>query len=414
MTQNQTSVSSGNEPRPLRVAWINDYPLEWMDAIPSPLRHLRRQHPATWQMVLLGQLRQRADIELHVLVLRSAVRDDFSFRQDNVTFHVLKSSSLFRAASFFWSDTLRIRSALGKIAPDLVHAWGTERAAALMGSRLALPALVSMQGILTWIHQVSPLHKTIQKMMVAIEPISLRRARVITAESRFGVDYLSARYPKARVLQAEHAPNPLFSAVIRTPPSTAPLLIALGSASRIKGTDLLLQAIERLGDDFRGKLLLIGSVSTEFLNGLKSAVGEATWSKVETRQGLTPAQVAERLAGATLLVHPSRVDNSPNAVKEAAVAGVPVVASRIGAIPDYIKPGQNGLLVEPGDLDGLTAALRQALGHPLFGRGHVDPGSLMEVRSYLSAGQMADNFLAAYRTALEAWSIDTRQWPALS
>ena len=114
---------------PLRVAWISDYPIEWMPELPEPLRGLPRQHPATWMPVLFEEFRRRSDLELHILVLRKGLAGDFAFERDGVKFHVLKSIGGLRAPSFFWHDTFLIRRKLRELRPDLVHAWGTERGA---------------------------------------------------------------------------------------------------------------------------------------------------------------------------------------------------------------------------------------------------------------------------------------------
>lgn len=97
---------------------------------------------------------------------------------------------------------------------------------------------------------------------------------------------------------------------------------------------------------------------------------------------------------------PARVDNSPNAVKEAVVAGVPVVASDIGGIPDFVTPGQNGVLFKSGDLKEFIQAIRQACNHPLFRFGRVAPESLTAARAYLSPARMGERFLEAYQATL--------------
>jgi len=83
------------------------------------------------------------------------------------------------------------------------------------------------------------------------------------------------------------------------------------------------------------------------------------------------------------------------------VAGVPVVGSRIGGIPDYVNPGANGILFQTASVDGLIDALRAAIGHPLFGRGQVDPVCLSKMREYLSPEKMKLRFLEAYRAVSE-------------
>jgi glycosyltransferase involved in cell wall biosynthesis len=89
------------------------------------------------------------------------------------------------------------------------------------------------------------------------------------------------------------------------------------------------------------------------------------------------------------------------AAKEAALAGVPVVGSAVGGIPDYIVPGENGLLFPSGDLQACSQAVRNAVTHPLFGRGLVDPRRLAAVREQLSPERMARSFAALYRECHE-------------
>ncbi|MBI1842451.1 MAG: glycosyltransferase, partial [Verrucomicrobia bacterium] len=95
-------------------------------------------------------------------------------------------------------------------------------------------------------------------------------------------------------------------------------------------------------------------------------------------------------------------DNSPNAVKEAVAAGVPVVASAIGGIVDYVIPGENGFLFPAGNVEGCRGAIRSALGHETLGKGHVPSDALGRLRDYLSPATMCRKFLEAYRIAASA------------
>ncbi len=62
-----------------------------------------------------------------------------------------------------------------------------------------------------------------------------------------------------------------------------------------------------------------------------------------------------------IFVLPSLNEGMGRVLVEAMAAGKPVVASRVGGIPDLVKHGQNGLLVEPGDITGLSLAIRKLL-----------------------------------------------------
>lgn len=60
------------------------------------------------------------------------------------------------------------------------------------------------------------------------------------------------------------------------------------------------------------------------------------------------------LREADIFVLPSYYEGLPNALLEAMASGVPAIATRVGGIPDLIRSGENGFLVEPGDVDGLA------------------------------------------------------------
>src|SRR4029077_5841450 len=74
------------------------------------------------------------------------------------------------------------------------------------------------------------------------------------------------------------------------------------------------------------------------------------------------------LAAMDVFVLPSRAEAMPLVIPEAWAAGLPVVASRVGGIPELIEDGRTGLLVESGDVDGLAARLRQLLADPTRAR----------------------------------------------
>jgi glycosyltransferase involved in cell wall biosynthesis len=71
---------------------------------------------------------------------------------------------------------------------------------------------------------------------------------------------------------------------------------------------------------------------------------------------------------AAVVVLPSYREGLPLAVIEAMAHGRPVVATRVGGIPELVEDGVTGFLVEPGDRDGLRAALERLLGDPALRR----------------------------------------------
>jgi glycosyltransferase involved in cell wall biosynthesis len=385
--------------RPLKVAWFSHFPIEWLPDLPPELRGIPRMHPATWQRVLWEEFANWPNLELHVIALRGAFPRSHTFRRVNTTFCCIRTPPGSRSSTLYWLDTLLVRRELKRIRPDLVHAWGTEYGSAAIAGRLSYPALITMQGILTWYGSVFPLNRHM-KLSRWLEDRSLRRADVVTCESSFGKKYLADRYPHLELLQAEHAPHPIFSALRRVP-QVAPLrILCVGSFLYWKGADIVVKALDQLKET-EFELIWVGAKSPEFEEQLRRETSAEIWKRIQFKLDLTPNEVADELAKATFLVHASRADNSPNSVKEAVVAAVPVVATNTGGIPDYVIVGENGFLFEAGNVDDCTAKIRAALSHPDFSKGEVNAATLQRMRAYLSARTMAEKFYAAYQVALQ-------------
>src|SRR5262249_49324705 len=135
---------------PLNVAWISDYPIEWISGIPEELRSLPRRHPATWEIVLLDEFVKDPRLKVHLGLLRHRVQREISFERNGAVFHVLKALPMMRLVSAFYLDTILIRKLFRRIQPDLVHAWGNEKGAGWVASRLKCPYLVTIQGLFGW------------------------------------------------------------------------------------------------------------------------------------------------------------------------------------------------------------------------------------------------------------------------
>lgn len=128
----------------------------------------------------------------------------------------------------------------------------------------------------------------------------------------------------------------------------------VGRLSSEKGLDLLAQAA-RLGEG--ADIDVLGSGPLEAL--AKSAFGERCL-------GYRPLdEILRRMGAAQFLVLPSICyENSPRAIVEAFSCGLPVIASRLGALADIVRDGVTGLLFTPGDAADLAAKLGWARTHP--------------------------------------------------
>jgi alpha-1,3-rhamnosyl/mannosyltransferase len=108
---------------------------------------------------------------------------------------------------------------------------------------------------------------------------------------------------------------------------------------------------------------------------------------------VTEVQRADLLAGALLLAYPSRYEGFGLPPLEAMAAGVPVVATRAGALPETL--GDAAVLVDPGDVDALAGAIGEVAGDDALRRDLVQRGRARAAR--YSWDRCAGELLALYR-----------------
>jgi glycosyltransferase involved in cell wall biosynthesis len=77
---------------------------------------------------------------------------------------------------------------------------------------------------------------------------------------------------------------------------------------------------------------------------------------------VTSGRKQEELARASVFCLPSHAEGLPMAMLEAMAAGKAIVVSGVGGIPDAVEDQENGLMVQPGDAQGLATALARILG----------------------------------------------------
>jgi glycosyltransferase involved in cell wall biosynthesis len=185
--------------------------------------------------------------------------------------------------------------------------------------------------------------------------------------------------------------------------------VCVGGFDERKGVDILLRALDRLVGELEFELVMVGAPGEPLYGMLRKSLSPELWRRVVFKSQLRSADVAQELAEATAMICPTRADTGPMVVKEAVVAGVPVVGSAVGGIPDYIVPGKNGLLFAPGDVGACVQAIRDVCAHPLLGQGLVDLSTLQQKRDYLSPGTVARRFAGLYQRVRSEASAERKQ-----
>ena len=139
-------------------------------------------------------------------------------------------------------------------------------------------------------------------------------------------------------------------------------LALVGGLRKQKNHLVLLDAFSRIPLHERGswRIWFIGDETSEpkHAERIRSVIARNDLASVVRIVSATPhiAAVMRRLSALCL---PSSAEGFPNVLLEAMASRLPVIASRVGDVPNIIEDGVAGILVEPGDVDGLTRALRR-------------------------------------------------------
>jgi glycosyltransferase involved in cell wall biosynthesis len=186
-----------------------------------------------------------------------------------------------------------------------------------------------------------------------------------------------------------------FDPVAPAPEATD--LLFIGELRKLKGIDLLIEALAQLRAQGRAvTATIVGSGPDE--KTLHASVVAHDLTQAVRFLPAMPARQAFALG--RVMVVPSRAESLPYIVLEAAGAGIPLIASRVGGIPEIFGP-DSSRLVPPNSVAGLAAAIADALANPLANRQFAET-LRQRVQGNFSADQMIDEIVASYRQALAA------------
>jgi glycosyltransferase involved in cell wall biosynthesis len=136
-------------------------------------------------------------------------------------------------------------------------------------------------------------------------------------------------------------------------------LLFVGTLSRRKGIDVLLAAFKAINRP-DVKLIFIGQGGDHHV--IENFITEHSWQDRILRPGVVPhAQLPLWYAAADIVVLPSLAEGVPNVILEALAMGKPVVATRVGGIPEILAGEKTGFLCPPGDAGSLILVIENAL-----------------------------------------------------
>ncbi|MEC4613838.1 glycosyltransferase family 4 protein [Tsukamurella tyrosinosolvens] len=157
--------------------------------------------------------------------------------------------------------------------------------------------------------------------------------------------------------------------------------VALGRLGVRKGSYDLVAAVAALPPDVRSRLHLTLAGDGE-VDEVRAAVAAAGVEEAVTVRGwVDPAGRDALLAASQVFALPSYDEGLPMALLEAMAAGLAPLTTPVGAIPDAITDGDDGLLVPPGDVPALSAALARLVEDPELRKG-IAAGARRRARDF--------------------------------
>lgn len=163
-------------------------------------------------------------------------------------------------------------------------------------------------------------------------------------------------------------------------PPNEKIVLNVARLTREKGQEFLIRSFaEVLGRGYAATLVIVGHGSFEStLRQLAEDLNLTERVVFAGRQADTQSYYRE----ADVFCLSSVIEGMPNVVLEALAFGLPVVATRAGGTAEVIVDGETGLLVDSGDLEGLTSALSRVIGDSGLGRRLGDSGARTVAEKY--------------------------------
>lgn len=277
---------------------------------------------------------------------------------------------------------------------DVVHAHWAPTAALSAADQAGVPLVVSLHGSdLTLATRGGPWRALLKRGLSGAHGVN------VMAQSQKDVLLGSGLYKGlVEVIPSGISPTLIDRERPARPDDGLTRILFVGRLVRGKGTHDLMSAFAKVAEVVPGARLTIAGAGQTRGKLAASAAALHVADKVEFVGEVPHARALELMTTADILTLPSYGEGSPLSVTEALALGTPVVGTTVGAMPELV--GDSGLLVAPGDVEGLARALIELANDP--GR-RAEMGAAARIRMGRDYGWpgIARRTVALYREAIE-------------
>lgn len=289
-----------------------------------------------------------------------------------------------------------------RMAADVIRAIGAEQPDLLHTHLVHADLYGALAATLLRLPVVSSRHNDDRYLLGAfrhVDRVFARPARRIIAISDAVHRFLvRAGLPPGKILTIHYGLDELPAAHSEVQPadlgipSDAPVVLAIGRLTAQKDHPTLLEAFARVRAEHPRAMLVILGIGPleEETRRLVSQLGLEGAVLLPGR-----LEIRDWLGRANVFVHTSRWEGFGLVLLEAMLAALPIVATRVSAVPEVVADGETGLLFDPGDEAGIGEALGRLLADPARAR-QLGTAGLARARTQFSVARMADRTAAVY------------------
>jgi glycosyltransferase involved in cell wall biosynthesis len=338
--------------------------------VTTDVREFRRDYAGTIATFgtaptgLLEGLARVSEVEVHVL---SCARQPMKSQEklaDNIWFHSLHVPRLGWMRTAYQGCIRATRRKLHQIQPDIVHGQGTELDCALDAVFSGFPNVITIHGNMRLMAQlIAAKPFTFLWLAARLERLALPRSHGIICITHYTRDAVSNLARHTWILP-NAVESSFFEVDAHPTVDETPKLLCIGDICIRKNQNAFILALDSLAKRRKFEVVFLGAGRLEdpYVVEFQRLLESRPWC---TRSGfVNRQQLGSHLQQAALLVLPSLEDNCPMVVLEAMAAGVPVVAARVGGVPDLIVENQTGLFCNPLDGSSILAAVERVLSDP--------------------------------------------------
>ncbi|MBX2991949.1 MAG: glycosyltransferase family 4 protein [Bacteroidetes bacterium] len=300
------------------------------------------------------------EFDFHIFTLCREISRHTVEARNGMTYHFLAIPNRWFTRPHVLPNILNARFELKKLQPDIVHCQDN--------MALAVASITSHQSRKVFtVHGIKSVESRVwegpeywsHQMDALLEKWIRKRFDEVIAISPYVDRFLPAGVKK------HHITNPVRTKFFESPQSGVQLqrMLFVGALTRLKRPLDAIKAHEIVIRDFPDATLsLVGETQDkEYEREIRRYIRDAHITGVEFLGVRTQEDVAALMRESAMLVLTSVQENTPMVVAESMASGLPVIASKVGGIPDMINNGTDGLLFECGDVHSLARLMTDVL-----------------------------------------------------